>query len=321
MLAYLAHRLWILVATLLVVSALVFGVLDVLPGHAAQVLMGTDADPEAVAALAAQLGLEAPAWQRYTDWLAALLRADLGASYAYGEPVWDLLRQSLSVTLPLTLLALGLSALLAIPLGLYAAAHQGRPADVLMMGLAQMGMAVPSFWLAMVLILLFSVHGQWFAAGGFPGWSAQEGGGLWPALQALVLPALSLAAVQTAILARMTRAAVLEVLGEDFMRTARAKGLGQHALLWGHALRNALVPVLTLLGLQFANLLAGAIVVENVFYLPGLGRLLFQAIANRDLVLVRNGVLLLAALVVVVGCVVDVLHAWIDPRIQGRQRV
>lgn len=320
MLVFLTRRLLTLVLTLLAASAVVFAVLDLLPGNAAQVLMGPDAAPEAVAALAAQLDLDAPAWQRYTDWLSALARADLGESYAYGEPVWDMLCERLALTLPLTLLALGLSCLLALPLGLYAAARQHQPADMALSGLAQLGMAVPSFWLAILLILLFSVHLQWFAAGGFPGWTLAEGGGILPALKALVLPALALAAVQTAILARMTRAAVLEVLGEDFIRTARAKGLGQHAVLWGHALRNALVPVLTLLGLQFANLLAGAIVVENIFYLPGLGRLMFQAIANRDLVLVRNGVLLLAALVIVVGFVVDVLHALIDPRIQGRRK-
>lgn len=320
MLVFLTRRLLTLVLSLLAASAVVFAVLDLLPGNAAQVLMGPDASPEAVAALARQLGLDAPPWQRYTDWLSALLRADLGESYAYGEPVWDMLRERLALTLPLTLLALGLSCLLALPVGLYAAARQHQPADVALTGLAQLGMAVPSFWLAILLILLFSVQLHWFAAGGFPGWSQAEGGGLLPALKALVLPALALAAVQTAILARMTRAAVLDVLGEDFIRTARAKGLGEHAILWGHVLRNALVPVLTLLGLQFANLLAGAIVVENVFYLPGLGRLMFQAIANRDLVLVRNGVLLLAALVIVVGFVVDVLHALIDPRIQGRRK-
>lgn len=320
MLVFLTRRLLTLVLSLLAASAVVFAVLDLLPGNAAQVLMGPDASPEAVAALARQLGLDAPPWQRYTDWLSALLRADLGESYAYGEPVWDMLRERLALTLPLTLLALGLSCLLALPVGLYAAARQHQPADVALTGLAQLGMAVPSFWLAILLILLFSVQLHWFAAGGFPGWSQAEGGGLLPALKALVLPALALAAVQTAILARMTRAAVLDVLGEDFIRTARAKGLGEHAILWGHALRNALVPVLTLLGLQFANLLAGAIVVENVFYLPGLGRLMFQAIANRDLVLVRNGVLLLAALVIVVGFVVDVLHALVDPRIQGRRK-
>lgn len=316
---FLFRRLMTLCLMLLAASAVVFAVLDILPGNAAQVLMGPDADPQAVAALAQQLGLDAPAWQRYTQWLMGILRGDWGESYAYGEPVGALLLERLTLTLPLTSLAMGVSCLLALPIGLYAAAHHRKPTDVALMGFAQLGMAVPSFWLAIVLIVVFAVHLQWFAAGGFPGWTAASGGSLLAGLQALLLPALALAAVQTAILARMTRSAVLDVLNEDFVRTARAKGLGQHPILWGHVLRNALVPVLTLMGLQFANLLAGAIVVENVFYLPGLGRLLSQAIANRDVVLVQNGVLLLAALVMVVNFVVDVLQAWIDPRLQGQR--
>ena len=158
---------------------------------------------------------------------------------------------------------------------------------------------------------------QWFSAGGFPGWREEDGGGFWPALQALLLPAVSLAVVQAAILARITRSAVLEVLREDFVRTARAKGLSRRAALWGHVLRNAMIPVITVMGLQFANLLAGTIVVENVFYLPGLGRLIFQSISNRDVIVVRNCVLLLAAMVVVVNFVVDMLYAAIDPRIQA----
>ncbi|MFC4622300.1 ABC transporter permease [Comamonas nitrativorans] len=317
---FLRQKLLILLFTLFLAATVIFAVLHLLPGNAAQVLMGPDADPEAVAALATQLGLDVPAWQRFAGWLVGLLRGDLGHSYAYGEPVLDLLLERLQLTLPLTVLALAISGLLALPIGVYAAAHQGRWPDRVLMGLTQLGLAVPSFWLAMLLIVFFAVRLQWFAAGGFPGWGADEGGGLLPALHALVLPTLSLAAVQTAILARLTRAAVLEHVSADFVRTARAKGLGRHQVLWGHVLRNAMGPILTLLGLQFANLLAGAIVVENVFYLPGLGRLLFQAIANRDLLVVQNGVLLLVTLVIVVNFAIDVLHAWLDPRIRVPER-
>ena len=313
---FLRQKLLILLFTLFLAATVIFAVLHLLPGNAAQVLMGPDADPEAVAALAAQLGLDAPAWQRFAGWLIGLLHGDLGNSYAYGEPVLDLLLQRLQLTLPLAVLALAISGLLALPIGVYAAAYQGRWPDRALMGLTQLGLAVPSFWLAMLLIVFFAVRLQWFAAGGFPGWHADEGGGLLPALHALVLPTLALAAVQTAILARLTRAAVLEHVGADFVRSARAKGLSRHQVLWGHVLRNAMGPILTLLGLQFANLLAGAIVVENVFYLPGLGRLLFQAIANRDLLVVQNGVLLLVTLVIVVNFAIDVLHAWLDPRIR-----
>ena len=163
---------------------------------------------------------------------------------------------------------------------------------------------------------MFAVKLQWVSAGGFPGWSADEGGGLWEGLQALILPAVALALVQAAILARMTRSAVLDVMREDFVRTARAKGLSRRQALLRHVLRNAMIPVLTVMGLQFANLITGTIVVENVFVLPGIGRLVFQAISNRDLIVVRDVVLLLAAVVVVVNLAVDVMAAWVDPRLR-----
>ena len=181
------------------------------------------------------------------------------------------------------------------------------------MGASQIGIAIPNFWFAILLILFFAVNLRWVSAGGFPGWSA----GIWPSLKALILPAISLAVVQAAILARITRSAVLEVLREDFVRTALAKGLTRRAALWRHVLRNAMIPVITVMGLQLANLLAGTIVVENVFYLPGLGRLVFQSISNRDLIVVRNCVMLLAAIVVVINFIVDLLYAAIDPRLKA----
>ncbi|MDR2325213.1 MAG: ABC transporter permease [Acidovorax sp.] len=314
---FLTKRLLTLIATLLGASVVVFGVLEILPGNVAQVLMGPDADPEAVAAMAEQLGLGQPAWQRYGDWMLGLLQGQMGDSYAYGTPVLELVLERLAITIPLAVLSMLIAAVLALLAGVYAAAHHNKLGDVGIMGLAQIGIAIPNFWLAILLILLFSVKLQWFAAGGFPGWSEEAGGGFWSALQALILPAVALAVVQAAILARITRSAVLEVLREDFVRTARAKGLSQRAALWGHVLRNAMVPVITVMGLQFANLLAGTIVVENVFYLPGLGRLIFQSIANRDLIVVRNCVLLLATMVIVVNFVVDLLYAVIDPRVQA----
>ncbi|WKB51393.1 ABC transporter permease [Eleftheria terrae] len=314
---FLLKRFAIFVATLLCASAVIFTVLEVLPGNAAQVMLGPTATPEAVDALARQLGLDRPALQRYGDWLAGMAQGDLGHSAAYDTPVAALILERLVVSLPLAVLAMALAVVLALALGLYAAAHHNKPGDLAVMAFSQLGIAVPSFWFAILLILLFSVQLQWFSAGGFPGWRAEDGGGLLPGLQALVLPAVSLAAVQAAVLARVTRSAVLEVLREDFVRTARAKGLGRRAVLWGHVLRNAMVPVLTIMGLQFGNLLTGTIVVENVFYLPGLGRLVFQAIANRDLVVVRNVIMLLAAAVVLINLAVDLLHAWIDPRLKA----
>jgi peptide/nickel transport system permease protein len=310
---FLAKRLITLIATLVGTSVVVFLVLEVLPGNAAQVLMGPDASPEAVTALARKLGLDRPAAVRYWDWLTGMLRGDLGLSYAYSTPVGELVLERLALTVPLALLAMTLTTVLALAAGLYAASRHNKLGDVGIMGLTQVGIAIPNFWFAILLILLFSVHLKWFSAGGFPGWEE----GLLPGLRALMLPALSLAVVQAAILARITRSSVLEVLREDFVRTARAKGVSQRGALWGHVLRNALIPVITVMGLQFAELLAGTIVVESVFYLPGLGRLIFQSIANRDLIVVRNCVMLLAGMVVIVNFIVDVLYAVIDPRVKA----
>lgn len=315
---FLLRRLTTLLATLAGASLLVFGLLEILPGNAAQMLMGPDAAPEAVAALAQELGLDQPVLQRYGQWIAGLLRGEMGDSYAYRTPVGELVWERLALTVPLAVLAMALTTVLALLAGIYAAAHHRQWTDLGLMGLAQAGIAVPNFWFAILLILLFAVKLEWFAAGGFPGWTEASGGSPAQALKALVLPAVSLAMVQAAILARITRSAVLEALREDFVRTARAKGLSRQAVLWRHVLRNAMVPVVTVMGLQFGNLLAGTIVVENVFYLPGLGRLMFQSIANRDLIVVRNGVMLLAAMVIVVNFVVDLLYAWIDPRIKAQ---
>jgi peptide/nickel transport system permease protein len=308
-----------LVLTLIAASALVFGALEWLPGDAAQVAMGPDASPEVVATKRAELGLDRPAGERYLAWVGGLLRGDMGNSYAYGAPVAGLIAERLAVTLPLALLALAISTAVALAAGVYAAARHNRLGDVGVMAITQLGIAVPNFWVAILLILVFSVKLQWFSAGGFDGWWFDDGwwAGLWAGLRALLLPALALAAVQAAVLARFTRSAVLDVMREDFVRTARAKGLTRRAVLWGHVLRNAMIPVVTVMGLQFANLLAGTIVVENVFYLPGLGRLVFQSIANRDLVVVRNCVMLLAAMVVAVNFVVDLLYAAIDPRVKA----
>ena len=310
---FLAKRILTLIATLIGASVVVFLVLEILPGDAAQVMMGPDAAPEAVKALATKLGLDRPPLERYGHWVQGMLTGELGDSYAYSSPVFDLIVERLTLTFPLAVLAMALTTGLALVVGIYAAAQHNRMGDVGLMGLTQIGIAIPNFWFAILLILFFSVKLQWFSAGGFPGWSDDP----LLALRSLLLPALSLAVVQAAILARITRSAVLEVMREDYVRTARAKGLSQRATLWGHVLRNAMIPVITVMGLQSAELLAGTIVVENVFYLPGLGRLIFQSISNRDLIVVRNCVMLLATMVIVVNFIVDVLYAVIDPRVKA----
>jgi peptide/nickel transport system permease protein len=309
---FLLKRLLTLMLTLVGASLVIFGVLEILPGNVAQVMMGPDASPEAMRALAEKLGLDRPPLERYLDWIGGLLQWNLGNSHVYSSPVAELIVERLALTIPLAVMAMTLTVVIALAVGLYAASHHNRLGDAGLMGLAQMGIAIPNFWFAILLILLFSVHLQWFSAGGFAGWDEP-----FQALKGLLLPALSLAVVQSAILARITRSALLEVLREDFVRTARAKGLSRRQALWGHVLRNAMIPVVTVMGLQFAELLAGAIVVENVFYLPGLGRLIFQSIANRDLIVVRNCVMLLASMVVIINFVVDVLYAVIDPRVKA----
>ena len=316
---FLLKRLAGLAVTLLVASMVVFAALEILPGNAAQVMLGPDAAPAAVQALERQLGLDQPAIVRYGQWIGGLLHGNMGTSYAYGSQASHMIAGSLALTIPLALLALFLACIMALAGGMYAAARHRRAGDAWMMALSQLGMAIPGFWLAMLLILVFSVRLRWFAAGGFDGWGSHPVQWL-RSLKSLVLPALALSLVQAAVLMRITRAAMLEVLQEDFVRTARARGLSPRAVLFRHVLRNALIPVLTLSGLQFANLLAGAIVVENVFFLPGLGRLLFQSIANRDLVVVRNGVLVLATLVILVNAGVDLLQALVDPRLRQPQR-
>ncbi|OYU99495.1 MAG: ABC transporter permease [Burkholderiales bacterium PBB5] len=314
---FLFKRLATFLATLAVASALVFAVLELLPGNVAQVMLGDTATPEAIAALEKKLGLDQPGPVRYAHWLGGLLQGRTAMSYSYSTPTAELIAERLQVTLPLAALAMVLTTVLALSLGLYAAARHNTLADVGVMAGSQLGIAIPSFWFAILLILLFAVKLQWVSAGGFPGWSEDDGGGLGAGLVALLLPAIALALVQAAILARVTRSAVLEVMREDFVRTARAKGLSRRQVLWRHVLRNAMIPVLTIMGLQFANLITGAIVIENVFVLPGIGRLVFQAIANRDLVVVRDVVMLLVAVVVVVNFVVDVLYALVDPRLKA----
>ena len=306
------RRLTALMVTLLVASLLIFLLLEILPGDPAAVILGVGAQEDTLRALRAELGLDLPAPVRYLNWLGEVLQGDLGRSYTYDTPVQELLLNRVELSLPLALLAILLSTGIAIPLGVFAASRHRKVADTGIMGFAQLGVAVPNFWFAILLILLFSVKLGWFSAGGFAGWDA----GWFPAFKSLVLPAVALALPQAAILARVTRSSVLETVQEDYIRTARAKGLSRSQALWRHAVRNALIPVVTILGLQLSFLLAGTIIIENVFYLPGVGRLLFQAIAQRDLMVVKNLVLVLAATVVMINFLVDLLYAVLDPRLR-----
>ncbi|PZU57183.1 MAG: ABC transporter substrate-binding protein [Sphingobium sp.] len=311
---YVAGRAGSLLATFMVATVVIFALVQVVPGDPAAFMMGMNASPEAVAALHAQLGLEGAAPARYLAWLGGLAHGDFGISYTYRVPVAGLIAERLAVSLPLALMATALSILIGVPAGYLAARKRGGLADVTLGWLARFGIAMPSFWLAILLVLLFSVVLRWFGAGGFPGWEA----GMGPALRALTLPTIALGLPQAAILARVTRASLMETMAEDYVRTARAKGLSLDAALRRHALPNALAPVLTVLGLQVPFLLAGSAIIETIFFLPGLGRLVLQAITQRDLIVVQSVVVLLVAASVLASFIVDMLQSAIDPRLRHR---
>lgn len=314
MLRYLYRRLGSLAATLLVASLVVFVVIEVVPGDPASYMLGLNAQPDTIAALRNELGLDQSKPVRYVQWVTGMLKGDFGQSYTYRTPVADMVSDRLWISLPLALYALVLSVVIAFPAGIWAASRRGGAADTTVMGFTQMGIAIPNFWFAMLLVLFFAIKLRWFSAGGFAGWDE----GFFAALKSLTLPAIALALPQAAILTRVMRSSLLDVLGEDFMRTARAKGLSRRQALLKHALRNAMIPVLTIIGLQFSFLIAGAIIIENVFFLPGLGRLIFQSIAQRDLIVVESVVMLLVFAVVVVTFIVDLAYAWVDPRLRRR---
>lgn len=316
MLHYLLKRLGSLLATLLVASLVVFLVIEVVPGDPASYMLGMNAQPDTVAALRSELGLDQTGFARYLNWITGMVQGDFGQSYTYRTPVADMVADRLWISLPLALYALLLSTVLAFPAGIWAASHRGGLADTAVMAFTQLGIAVPNFWFALLLVMLFAVNLGWFSAGGFAGWES----GVFAGLKSLTLPAISLALPQAAILTRVMRSSLLDVLGEDFIRTARAKGLSARQALLRHALRNAMIPVLTIMGLQFSFLIAGAIIIENVFFLPGLGRLIFQSIAQRDLIVVESVVMLLVFAVVMVTFLIDLAYAWVDPRLrQGRR--
>ncbi len=309
---YLLTRLLSLILSLVAASAVIFWVIEGIPGDTASFMLGLNATPEAVAALRDELGLNGSLFARYWNWVSGMLVGDFGLSYTYRVPVSELIGDRIVVSLPLALIALLLSTLIAFPVGIIAAARRGSLSDYSIMGLTQLGIAVPNFWFAMLLVLVFAVNLHWFSAGGFPGWDA----GLWAGLKALTLPAIALALPQASILARVMRSSLIDTLGQDYIRTARAKGLSRRQATRRHALRNAMIPVLTIIGLQFSFLLAGAIIIENVFFLPGLGRLIFQAITQRDLIVVESVVMLLVFAVIVVTFAVDLAYALVDPRLR-----
>lgn len=290
---------------------LVFLVMSILPGDPAQVMLGTQATPESLEELRRALGLDRPLITQYFDWLWSAVRGDFGTSPFSGLPVADQIVDRLKVTIPLATFAMLLTTLISFPLGVFAASRHRRLGDHVVSVSSQIGLAIPAFWAGLILVSIFAVNLGWFSAGGFPGWdvSVRE------SLKALLLPSISLAIVQSAIITRYVRSAVLDTMRHDYIRSARSKGLTRSAALWRHGLRNAAIPVLTVLGLQFAALLAGTVVIESVFVLPGLGQMLLQGITRRDLVLVQGGAFTIAVLILSVNLAVDLMYRVLDPRV------
>jgi peptide/nickel transport system permease protein len=310
--AYLIKRFFILLVTLLIVSVVIFAVLVVIPSDPAQIVLGIHATPETLQALRHKMGLDRPVIVQYLTYIKNIMMGDLGRSITYEVSISSLIFTRLQVTVPLAVLSMIFAIFLSIPMGIYSALHRNRVGDFGIMVFSQIGLAVPAFWAGILLILLFAVTLHWFPAGGFHNWLI----GPVKALQSLLLPALSLGFVRAAVLTRMTRSSMLEVLGEDYIRTARSKGLSKRRVIYKHAFRNAIIPVITIIGLQAGDLLAGAIIIENVFHLPGIGRLVFEAIGQRDLPVIQGVVLFIATIIVVINFLIDVAYRYLDPRIQ-----
>lgn len=311
MLRYLLGRMVSLLVSLVLASVVVFAVIEVIPGDPAAVMLGLNADPDTLAALRADLGLGGGPAARYLDWAGGLIRGDFGISYTYRVPVADLVAARLAVSGPLALMALALSVLVGLPAGIVAALRAGRTTDLVVMGATQLGVAIPNFWFAMLLVMVFAVGLGWAPSGGFPGWDDPGA-----ALGALVLPAVALALPQAAILARVMRAALLETLGQDYIRTARAKGLRPGVVLFKHALRNAIIPVVSLAAVQFGFMLGGSIVIETIFAINGLGQLAWESILRADLPMMQAIVLVLSCFYIVLTFLADLLNAFLDPRIR-----
>lgn len=312
MIGYMTRKLVELFLTLLVVTLIVFVVIRIIPGDPAQITLGVNADPESLSLLRKKLGLDKPLTVQYRNWIAGLFRFRFGESVSYHRPVSALILSRLTVTLPLTFFAILIALLLALPLGIFAATRRNKGIDLGVIALSQLGMSIPAFWLGILALMLFSVHLNLLPAGGFTEWLVSPLG----AIRSLILPVLTLGLIQSAALTRMTRASALDVLTADYIRMARSKGLDERTVLFKHVLSNSLVSIVTLVGLQVGQMLAGAVVIETVFHLPGLGRMLILAVQQRDLQLVQGIVVVLVGAIIIINFLVDVAYSVFDPRIR-----
>ncbi len=312
MVSFALRRLLASVPVLLLVTLISFSIMLLVPGDPAAAIAGAGATNQEIEAIRSQLGLDRPFLEQLLRWYGGLLQGDLGRSILLNRPVWQAIVERLPITLPLAMFALLLTLIIGIPAGIIAALRANTWVDQAVTGLAMLGVSVPSFWLALMLIVLFGVHLEWLPTGGFVPF--HENPAAWA--RSMVLPSISLALLQVGLLARITRATMLEVLRQDYVRTAWAKGLPGWMVIGKHALKNVMVPVVTVIGISFGLLLSGSIVIETVYAMPGIGRLLANAIFGRDYPVIQGGLLLTGTVLVLLNLVVDILYAVIDPRVR-----
>ncbi|MCR6522849.1 ABC transporter permease [Lysinibacillus capsici] len=311
---YILRRIILLITTILLVSIITFGVFQILPGDPVRTMLGTEADPTQIENLRSELGLDRPLYEQYVDWMKGLLTGQLGNSIRFSMPVKELLFDRLPVTMSLAGLTLIIVLIISLPLGMFAARRQNKLSDVSLSTVTQIGMAVPSFWLGMMLILYIGLQFSFFKISGYIPWTQSVVG----ALSTLILPALTIAIPQIAVNFRYVRTAILEQVQLDYVRTIRSKGMSEQNVMYKHVLKNSMIPILTVFGLIMAEVVAGTIIVEQVFSLPGIGQLLITAISNRDFPLVQGIVMYITVAVVMINFIVDVLYSVLDPRIRLR---
>lgn len=310
--AYILKRLIQLIPTMLIPAVIVFMLIFFSPGDPASLMLGPDATVEQVEELRTQMGYDQPVTVQLGKWFSNMVKGDLGESIFLNQPVTQAIGEHLGVTMALTLFAMLIATALGVALGVWSAVNRGRFIDQIAMIFSVLGVSVPEFWLALNLILLFAVYHQIFPIGGYVPFMEDPLG----SLKCLTLPALSLGLTQAAFIARMVRSSVLEILDQEYVRTALAKGLDSGKVVMKHVLKNAMVPIVTVVGMTFSVLLGGAIAIEMVFNLPGIGRLLMNAVLRRDYPLIQGIVLFIAAAYIVINLIVDILYVYIDPRIE-----
>ena len=305
-------KLIILFLTIFISSLIIFFMLEALPGDPASYMLGINANEETLAALKKELGLDKNIFERYLFWISGMFKGDFGISFTYRTKVSELVVQRSYVSIPLAFYSLSLALIISFPLAIICVYYEESKFSYFFIGSTQLAISIPNFWLALILIIFFGIYLNFFPVGGFPGW--QEG--FFLNLKALTLPAISLALPQSAILIRVIRTTLLSSLEEDYIKTAKSKGLSEIKIIINHALKNSLLSILTIIGLQLSFLIAGAIIIENIFYLPGIGRLIFQSISQRDLIVVESMIMILVIVIVLINFIIDVLYTLIDPRLR-----